>query len=63
MVKLTKTNVFKAQTPTAETSLDKTSRIVRQIVEEEAAQRQAKMDRLRNARLERETKTPVKTPR
>ncbi|WP_299729354.1 hypothetical protein [uncultured Tateyamaria sp.] len=63
MAKLTKTSVFKAQGPKSETPLDKTTRIVRKMVEEEAEQRQAKNDRLRNARLEREAKTPKKSSR
>lgn len=63
MVKLTKTNVFKTQTPKAETAMDKTTRIVRKIVEEEAELRQAKIDRLRTARLEREANTPTKSSR
>ena len=60
MAKVTKTSVFKAQAPNAETPLDKTTRIVRKIVEKEAEQRQAKNDRLRNARFEREANTPTK---
>ncbi|MCK0150673.1 hypothetical protein MWU54_11605 [Marivita sp. S6314] len=63
MAKLTKTSVFKAQGPKVETPMDKTTRIVRKMVEEEAEQRQAKNDRLRNARLEREAKTPTKPSR
>lgn len=55
--------MFKAQAPKAETPMDKTTRIVRKMVEEEAEQRQAKNDRLRNARLEREAKTPTKPSR
>ena len=39
-----------------ETAMDKTTRVVRQMVDEEAEQRQAKISRLRNARLEREAK-------
>ena len=60
MPKLTKTSLFKPPAPKAETQMDKTTRIVRKMVEEEAEQRQAKMDRLRNARLEREANTPAK---
>lgn len=37
--------------------MDKTTRVVRQMVDEEAEQRLAKMTRLRNARLEREANT------
>lgn len=60
MAKLTKTSVFKAQGPKVETPMDKTTRIVRKMVDEEAVQRQAKIDRLRKARLEREASTPKK---
>ncbi|MBD3663716.1 hypothetical protein H9Q16_07265 [Sulfitobacter sp. TSTF-M16] len=63
LAKLTKTSVFKTQYPKAETPLDKTTRIVRKMAEEEAEQRQAKNDRLRNARLEREANTPRKRSR
>lgn len=70
LAKLTKTSVFKAQGSRlkaqgskAETPLDKTTRIVRKMVAEEAEQRQAKNDRLRNARLEREANTPTKPSR
>jgi hypothetical protein len=59
MAKLTKTSVFKAGSPKAETAMDKTTRIVRQMVEEEAEKRQARNARLRKARLEREANTPT----
>ncbi|WP_299375435.1 hypothetical protein [uncultured Tateyamaria sp.] len=57
MAKLTKASVFKAQGPSAETPMDKTTRIVKKMVEAEAEQRQTKNNRLRKARLEREAKT------
>jgi len=63
LAKLTKTSVFKAQIPKAETPLDKTTRIVRKMVEEQAEQRQAKYNRLRKARLEREANTSTKPSR
>ncbi|GFE67308.1 hypothetical protein [Litoreibacter roseus] len=63
MAKLTKLSVFKAQNPTVETPLDKTTRIVRKMAEEETEQRQAKNNRLRTARLEREGGTPTKPSR
>ena len=63
MAKLTKTSAFKAYGRDVETPLDKTSRIVRQMAEKEAEQRQAKIDRLRNARLERDANTPKKPSR
>ncbi|KQB96789.1 hypothetical protein AL073_06685 [Loktanella sp. 1ANDIMAR09] len=63
MAKLTKTSVFKAQAPKAETQMDKTTRIVRKMADDDAEQRQVKINRLRNARLEREQNTPPKTSR
>lgn len=63
MAKLTKTSVFKTQYPNAETPIDKTTRIARKMVEEAAAERQDKSDRLRIARLEREANTPKKPSR
>lgn len=63
MAKLTKAGVFKAQGPKVETPMDKTTRIVRKMVEEETEQRKAKNDRLRNARLEREASVPTKPSR
>ncbi len=62
MTKLTKDNLFKEYTSKPETAMDKTTRIVKQMVEEEAEQRQAKVTRLRNTRLEREANTPSETP-
>ncbi|SEW40310.1 hypothetical protein SAMN04488515_2695 [Cognatiyoonia koreensis] len=59
MAKLTKTTAFKAQAPKAETPMDKTTRVVRKIVDDEAELRHAKVERLRNARLEREANTPA----
>ena len=63
MAKLTKTSVFKTQNPKPETPMEKTTRIVRSIVDEEAEQRQTKIARLRKARLEREANTPTKPSR
>ncbi|PLS20923.1 hypothetical protein [Neptunicoccus cionae] len=63
MAKLIKMNVFKAHSPNVETPLDKTTRIVRAIVEEEAEQRQAKNDRLRKARLKQEANLQPKPSR
>lgn len=59
MAKLTKDSVFKSEVPKAETTMDKTARIARKMVDDEADKRQVKMDRLRNARLEREASTPI----
>ncbi|MBT0959165.1 hypothetical protein IV417_17390 [Alphaproteobacteria bacterium KMM 3653] len=61
MAKLTKKNVFKAFDAKPETPMDKTTRVVRKMVDEDAEERQAKITRLRNARLEREANTPPKT--
>ncbi|WP_377192916.1 hypothetical protein [Ruegeria meonggei] len=58
MAKRTKTALFKAQIPNAETPMDKTSRVVREMVNEEAEQRQIKNARLRKTRLERDAPTP-----
>ncbi|GAA4215218.1 hypothetical protein GGQ68_002885 [Sagittula marina] len=58
MTKLTKDNLFKVYASKPETAMDKTTRVVRQMVDEEAEQRDAKNSRLRNARAEREAHTP-----
>jgi hypothetical protein len=54
MTKLTKTTLFKDSKPLKETLMDKTTRVVREILDEEAEQRQIKTSRLRKARRERE---------
>ncbi|WP_299682305.1 hypothetical protein [uncultured Roseobacter sp.] len=59
MPKPTKTTLFKALDPQPETAMDKTTRVVREIIDEEAQQRQVKIARLRTARLEREANTPT----
>lgn len=61
MAKLTKKNVFKAYDAKPENKMDKTTRIARRMVDEDAEERQAKITRLRNARLEREADTPPET--
>lgn len=58
MVKLTKTTAFKPYNSKPEMQIDKTTRIARKMIEDDAEQRQIKNDRLRNARLEREAHTP-----
>lgn len=58
MTKHSIANVFKAHKPKPETAMDKTTRVVRVMVDEEKEKRQAKTTRLRNARLEREANTP-----
>lgn len=59
MAKLTKLSVFKEQPKRAETPLEKTTRIVKKLVDEEAEQRHIKNTRLRNSRLERDAHTPA----
>lgn len=54
MTKLTKTDVFTATGPLKETLLDKTTRIVRKINDEEAEVSHAKVARLRKARFEKD---------
>lgn len=58
MAKLTKSSLFKPHNPKPETTMDKTTRVVRKLADEDAEKRLAKMTRLRNARLEREANTP-----
>ena len=61
MTKLTKSNLYKVYETKPETAMDKTTRVVRQMVDEETEKRAAKNSRLRNARLEREANTPPVT--
>ncbi|MCK0097104.1 hypothetical protein MWU60_16125 [Yoonia sp. F2084L] len=61
MAKLTKKSVFKSYDTKPETPMDKTTRVVRKMVDDDAEERQAKITRLRNARLEREANTPSET--
>lgn len=58
MKKLTKTNLFKAQLPKPEKAMDKTTRLAKKMIDEEAERRLRKTDRLRNARLEMEARAP-----
>ncbi|MGY3436455.1 MULTISPECIES: hypothetical protein [unclassified Marinovum] len=60
MAKLTKSNLFKMTTPRAETPMDKTTRAVQDILDEEKKHRQFKTERLRKARLEREASPAAK---
>lgn len=66
MTKLSKNHVFqKFVTPPKETLMDKTTRVVQEMIDDETKLRQAKMARLRQARLEKEAATseaPVATP-
>ena len=61
MAKLTKKNVFKAYDAKPEDKMDKTTRVVRRMVDDDAEERQAKTTRLRNAGLEKEANTPPET--
>ena len=49
MTKLKKTNVFKAYGSKPETLMDKTTRVVRKMVDEDSEKRRVKITRLRNA--------------
>ncbi|MEP4531256.1 MAG: hypothetical protein ABJ050_28615 [Paracoccaceae bacterium] len=61
MSKPTKKNLSKVYDAKPETAMEKTTRVVRQMVDEDAEQRHAKNSRLRTARLEREANTPPET--
>ena len=63
MARPTKETLFKAQPPRAETAMEKTTRVVRGMLDEETEKRQLKMKRLRAARLEREANTPAEPPK
>ncbi|WP_420395001.1 hypothetical protein [Nioella sp.] len=54
MTRSTKNSLFKCSTPIRETLMDKTTRVVKQIIDEETEQRKVKTSRLRKARLEKE---------
>jgi hypothetical protein len=58
MAKLAKTTLFITAEAPKETALDKTTRIVRRITEDEADVRHQKTARLRKARFESEADTP-----
>lgn len=60
MTKQTKTPVLKQSFLDRETPMDKTSRIVRKMIDDETEHRQVKLERLRNARLEREAYAQIK---
>jgi hypothetical protein len=62
MAKLTKDTLFKAPQTRAETVMDKTTRVVREMLDTETEQREAKTQRLRKTRLEREASDSGKTP-
>jgi len=54
IAKLTKLSQFTSAQPRAETTLEKTTRMAKDIIEQEANKRQEKMARLRKARHENE---------
>ena len=63
MAKLNKDTLFKATQTRAETVMDKTTRVVREMLDTETEQREAKTQRLRKTRLEREaTETSKASP-
>lgn len=59
MIKLAKTTVFSTAKPDKETVLDKTTRIVRRINDDEAQVRHVKTARLRKARFESEAEVSI----
>lgn len=63
MAKLNKSTLFKPLKPRSETPMDKTTRAVREILDQETQQREVKTERLRKARLEREAATPEEAPK
>ncbi|WP_439122358.1 hypothetical protein [Marivita sp.] len=62
MAKLNKDTLFKAPQTRAETVMDKTTRVVREMLDTETEKREAKTQRLRKTRLEREAQTPDEAP-
>lgn len=63
MTKLTKTTLFKALPKRPETLLDKTTRAVKIILDEETELRKSKTARLRAARLELESGSSIDVPK
>lgn len=62
MAKLNKDTLFKATQTKAETVMDKTTRVVREMLDTETEKREAKTMRLRKNRLEREAATQEEPP-
>jgi hypothetical protein len=62
MANLAKTTCFTYASPPKETKLDKTTRIMRRITDEDAEVRHQKTARLRKARFENVTSTPAEAP-
>lgn len=61
MAKLAKTTLFTSTETPKETALDKTTRVVRRMNDEDAEQRHLKATRLRNDRFRAEADEPVET--
>lgn len=61
MTRLSKKTLFKTSVPRAETAMEKTTRLVRGILDDETERRELKTTRLRKARLEREKSTPAES--
>ena len=61
MAKLAKTTLFTSAEAPKETALDKTTRIVRRMNDEDAERRHLKAARLRNDRFKKEAGEPVET--
>lgn len=61
MANLAKTTLFMSSGSLKETALDKTTRIVRRINEEDAEKRHLKVARLRSARVQKEVDDPAET--
>ncbi|WP_137702416.1 hypothetical protein [Marimonas lutisalis] len=63
MKKLTKNKSSKAENLRAETVIDRSTRVSKQILQDEAEQRELKTERLRKARLEKESGFSGKEPK
>ena len=61
MAKLAKTTLFTSAEASKETALDKTTRIVRRMNDEDAERRHLKAARLRSDRFKKEASEPVET--
>ncbi|WP_159586595.1 hypothetical protein [Chelativorans xinjiangense] len=59
---ITKDTLFRPTRPNAATKADITDRTARAIIDAEAARREAKTERLRQARLEMEARQPKEAP-
>lgn len=62
MTKRARTTLFQTDVAKPETPMDKTTRVARKLMDDEAEQRNIKNTRLRNARLEREANSPAENP-